>query len=228
MAGPDRVSPPAHTLRAIREAPAEVATLLLLRHADRGPMTPGEPGNELPLLPDGVVRARALGQAIGGRLGVLRSSPVPRCLQTAAAIAEGAGQAPGIVPDRLLGDPGVYVEDGVVAWEQWQSLGHERVVEHIVAGTRLPGLAEPLSASRRLLAHLLDAVDGAPGIHVFVTHDLLVTAAASHWLGSPLRRSEWPEFLDALALVVEGGQVSASYRRWSTRAAVTPDRSRGT
>lgn len=206
--------PPLHTLRAVLDAPPGSTTLLLVRHADRGPIPPGDPGNELPLLPEGVERARALGRAIGGRLGVLRSSPVPRCMQTAAAIAEGAKRSIGIEPDTHLGDPGVYVEQGGMAWAQWQTIGHERVVDHIVAGVRLPGLADPLPASRRLYEHLLAAA-GTPGIHVFVTHDLLVTAAAAHWLGVPLGRADWPEFLEAVALVVAGDGVRVRYRRWS-------------
>lgn len=209
---------PAHTLRAVLDAPPGVPTILLVRHADRGPIPPGEPGNDLPLVPEGVQRARALGRAIGGRLGVVQSSPVLRCVQTAAAITEGAGRALAIQPDTHLGDPGVYVEQGGMAWEQWQTMGHERVVEHIVAGVRLPGLADPLPASRRLYAHLLATVAGRAGVHVFVTHDLLVTAAAAHGLGVPLTPSDWPDFLEALVLVVAGDGVTAHYRRWSAPA----------
>lgn len=207
--------PPAHTLRAVLEAPPGSTTLLLVRHADRGPIPPGEPGNDLPLRPEGVERARALGRAIGGRLGVVQSSPVPRCVQTAAAISEGAGHALAIQHDTLLGDPGVYVEQGGMAWEQWRTIGHERVVEHIVAGIRLPGLADPLPASRRLYEHLVATAAGQVGVHLFVTHDILVTAAAAHWLGVPLGRADWPDFLEALVLVVADDEVTASYRRWS-------------
>lgn len=209
------VQPPAHTLRAILDAPPSASTLLLVRHADRGPIPPGDPGNDLPLLPEGVERARALGRAIGGRLGVVRSSPVPRCVQTATAIISGAGLALSVQPDTHLGDPGVYVEQGGMAWEQWQTIGHERVVEHIVAGVRLPGLADPLPASRRLYGHLVATAAGQAGVHVFVTHDLLVTAAAAHGLGVSLTRDDWPDFLEALVLVVAGDEVTASYRRWS-------------
>lgn len=218
--------PPAHTLRAVLEAPPGSSTLLLVRHADRGPIPPRDPGNDLPLLPEGVERARALGRAIGGRIGVVQSSPVPRCVQTAAAITGGAERSIAIQPDTHLGDPGVYVEQGGMAWEQWQTIGHERVVEHIVAGVRLPGLADPLPASRRLYEHLVATAAGQAGVHVFVTHDLLVTAAAAHWLGVPLGRADWPDFLEALVLVVAGDGVTASYRRWSgpawgsTRSAV--------
>lgn len=209
------IQPPTSTLRAVLEAPPGAATLLLIRHADRGPLPPGDPGNHLPLLPDGVQRARALGRAIGARLGVVRSSPLPRCLQTATAIAEGAARAVPIQPDPLLGDPGVYVEDAETAWEQWRTIGHERVVERIVAGVRLPGLADPVPASRRLCAHLVATVAGQAGVHAFVTHDLLVTAAAAHGLGLPLGRADWPDFLEALVLVVSGDAVTATYREWS-------------
>lgn len=210
--------PPAHTLRAVLDALPGSTTLLLVRHADRGPIPAGDPGNGLSLLPEGVQRARALGRAIGGRLGVVQSSPVPRCVQTATAITEGAERALAVQLDTHLGDPGVYVEPGGMAWEQWQTIGHERVVEHIVAGVRLRGLADPVPASRRLYEHLVATAGGQVGVHVFVTHDILVTAAAAHWLGVSLTRNDWPDFLEALVLVVAGDQVTASYRRWSGRA----------
>ncbi|MBK7760582.1 MAG: histidine phosphatase family protein [Deltaproteobacteria bacterium] len=210
--------PPAHTLQAVLDAPPGSTMLLLVRHADRGPIPPGDPGNDLPLLPEGVERARALGRVIGGRLGLLRSSPVPRCAQTAAAIAAGAAQSPAIVLDTHLGDPGVYVEQGGAGLGAWQAIGHERVVEHIIAGVRLPGLADPLPASRRLYEHLVTTAGGAPGVHVYVTHDLLVAAAAAHWLGVPLTRADWPVFLEALVLGVDDDGATASYRRWSRPA----------
>lgn len=207
--------PPTHTLRAVLDAPLGSTTLLLVRHADRGPIPPGDPGNDLPLLPEGVERALALGRAIGVRLGVVQSSPVPRCVETAAAITKGAECPVPIHPDTQLGDPGVYVEHGGIAWEQWQIIGHKRVVEQIIAGVRLPGLADPMPASRRLYEHLVATAAGRAGIHVFVTHDLLVTAAAAHWLGVRPTPTDWPDFLEAVVLGVSGDQVTASYRQWS-------------
>lgn len=199
-----------------RDSAQTLPLMLLLRHADRGPMPDGEPGNEVPLLPTGVERALAFGQRLGSDLISVHTSPVLRCVQTAEALVQGAGVTLPIIPDQHLGDPGVYVIDGEIAWEAWQAMGHERVVATIMEGAQLPGLADPILATRELLRWMRDMSGGRVGVHVFVTHDLLVTAAAAHCLGQLLAIDQWPDFLEGLALHDEGGRVSASYRGLSS------------
>jgi broad specificity phosphatase PhoE len=206
---------PSPTLQAIQETSVEQPLILLIRHSARGPIPPGEPGNDVLLLPEGKILAQQLGQQIGDRLRTLRASPVLRCMETAISIAEGAGRMAHIIEDKLLGDPGVYLIEGKAAWETWKRLGHEQVLAQIVAGIHLDGLADPIPASRRLMKHMFEQAGGEPGIHVFVTHDMLVTAAAAHTLQQPLGTADWPAYLEALVMVDQGNRVIASYRGWS-------------
>ncbi|MBM4366482.1 MAG: histidine phosphatase family protein [Deltaproteobacteria bacterium] len=214
MTGPFIIPEP--TLRAVREAPPGRATVLLIRHSARGPIPAGEPGNDVLLLPEGKELARDLGRLVRARLRTVHASPVRRCIETAESIVDGAEIEANIVEDRHLGHPGVYVEPGPAAWATWQGLGHERVMAHLVAGDRLAGLADPVPASRRLVGHVLATAAGAPGVHLFVTHDSLVTTAAAHCLGQPLGKADWPWYLEALVLLDGGGAArTASYRRWT-------------
>ena len=213
MTGPF-VIPPA-TLSALVNAPPERPTILLLRHSARGPIPPGQPGNDVLLLPEGKALARELGVTIGARLRTLHASPVPRCVETGECLAQGADFRAPVVEDRHLGHPGVYVVEGGGAWDTWQRLGHERVMAHLVAGDQLDGLTDPIPATQRLVEHMLSTAAGAPGIHVFVTHDSLVTTAAAHCLHRSLGKADWPWYLEALALVDAGTSVTATYRDWS-------------
>lgn len=206
---------PKATLALVAEAPADRPVALLVRHSVRGPLPPGQPGNEVPLLEEGRALARELGGTLGARLRSLRTSPVPRCVQTAQELAAGAGVAVPVVDDRMLGDPGAYVLDGAAAWAAWCRLGHEGVMDALVAGEQLEGLAPPFAASRRLVEHLLAQAGAAPGFHVFVTHDSLVTVAAAHCLRRTLPRVEWPGYLEALGLVTNGDGCTARYRAWT-------------
>lgn len=206
---------PASTARVLQEAPADRATVLLLRHGARGPLPADAPGNEVPLLPEGAALARALGAQIGPRLRTLHTSPVRRCMETAVALAAGAGGGVPIVEDRHLGDPGVYVTDGAAAWRTWTALGHAEVIARLIAGEWLDGLADPRSASRVLVRHLVDCAAGEPGIHVFVTHDSLAVTAAAHCLGVGIPPAEWPWYLEAFALADGDAGVTARYRGWS-------------
>ena len=203
---------PEPTMRAVRDAPADCATVLLIRHSARGPIPHGVPGNDVLLLPEGKALACELGRWIGRRLRTVHASPVRRCVETAESLVEGAEADVVIVADCHLGHPGVYVEDGAEAWNTWQSLGHERVMAHLVAGQRLPGLTDPVPASRRLVTHLLATAGGRPGVHAFVTHDSLVTTAAAHVLGVAFGKADWPQYLEALAIVDSGAIATATYR----------------
>lgn len=188
---------PPSVLRWLGSCPTEEPVALLLRHAARTPLPPDDVGYALPITEAGAELARELGRLLGRRLRSLRSSPLVRCIQTAEVLRGGAGEDMPIVSDRLLGDPGVYVIDERLAWTQWQTLGHEGVMRHLVSSSdALPGMARPDEAARILVGHMLTSAEGTPGVHVFVTHDSLVTATAARLLGRALGPEEWPLYLE--------------------------------
>jgi broad specificity phosphatase PhoE len=188
---------PASLLSNLDRTPVDLPVALLLRHSVRDELPPGEAGNEVPITDAGKDIAIKLGQKLGARLRSLHSSPLPRCTQTAEALRLGSGVDTCISESRLLGDPGVYVLDGKVAWSNWETLGHEEVMRHLVAGKdALPGMAQPDDAARLLLQSMLLLADGEPGVHVFVTHDVLVTATVARLQGVRHEPADWPLFLE--------------------------------
>ena len=191
----ERWTIPPSVLQHLDRAPADRALVLLLRHSVRDALPPGEAGNRLPITETGRRLAQGLGTRLRGRLCTLHASPLRRCVQTAEALAEGAQAELRVIPDRLLGDPGAFVNDGRRAGVNWETLGHEGVMDHLVSAREpLPGMARPDEAARFLVQHMLGAAAGRPGVHVFVTHDSLVTATAARLLGKPLSPGDWPWF----------------------------------
>ncbi len=204
---------PASTLAQLARVPADRAVALLLRHSVREKLPPDEVGYDLPITDVGRHLAQALGAHLCGRLHTLHASPLARCMQTAAALAAGAGAALNIIPDRLLGDPGIFVLDGQRAWSNWEALGHEGVMHHLVTqSAALPGMARPDEAARALVQHMLAAAAERPGLHVFVTHDSLVTATAARLLGQPLSVEDWPWYLEGAFFWADDLGVHTAYR----------------
>lgn len=204
---------PPSLLLALDEAPRDRPVALLLRHAERPPIPPGEVGNDLPLTPVGVRHARALGEWLGGRLVGLRASPLPRCTQTAAALSEGAGVDLPIPEDRLLGDPGGYILDGQRAWETFGRMSLLEIAAHLAAGRDdLPGFAAPRTAARGLIEHLFEHASERAGVHAFVTHDLLVAVTAAMLLDLTPTADDWPGYLEGALLWREGPQLHLRYR----------------
>lgn len=188
---------PPSVARHFDRAPRDRPVVVLLRHSVRDHLPPGEAGHALPITDVGRRLAQQLGKMLRGRLRTLRSSPLVRCVQTAEGLRQGAGVDCAVVTDRLLGDPGVFVIDGPRAWSNWERCGHESVMQHLVADAEaLPGMARPDEAARFLVHHMLTIAGEVPGIHIFVTHDSLVTATAARMMGRPLGTEDWPWYLE--------------------------------
>lgn len=204
---------PASMLSLLDRSPSDRAVVVLLRHSVRDHLPSGDTGYVVPITSMGRRLAIQLGGLLGDRLRTLHTSPLARCVQTAQALAEGAGADLAVVPNRLLGDPGVFVLDGRRAWENWEQLSHEGVMQHLVneAGA-LSGMARPDEAARFLVQSMLAAAASQPGVHVFVTHDLLITATAARLLGKPLGRNDWPWYLEGAFFWTAEDGIHSAYR----------------
>ena len=212
------MSPPASLLpdsmiHWLDEIPKDAPIALLLRHAEREPLPPGEVGDAVPITEEGERAAHALGRLLRRRMRSLRTSPVPRCVQTAEALVAGSGRTLTIQPDRLLGAPGVYVIDGDKAWSTWLELGQDAVVAHLETGEgQLPGLADPEPAAHLLVQHMLATGDGEPGIHVFVTHDIIIGATVARMTDRAQAPDHWPRFLEGALFWRDEERVALVYR----------------
>ena len=120
MSGPDGVS---RTLALLTPVPDGAAVALALRHAERAAIPPCGYGNDVPLTRQGIRSSRRLGAALSSRpAAVIRTSPLPRCVQTAESIIAGAGWDAVAVPDQRLGAPGPFVVASEVAGRSsWES-----------------------------------------------------------------------------------------------------------
>lgn len=211
MRDSDWIIPPT-TLAWLEAVPRERAVAMLIRHSVRADLAPNEVGYTLPITDDGHRLARQLGTKLRGRLRAVHASPLLRTVQTGERLAEGAGLADEVSPDRMLGDTGVFVVDDR-ADATWRSLGHEGVMRRLVEGREiLPGCADADAAARALAKHMLAASKGTPGIHAFVTHDSLITATCARLLGEPLTPADWPGYLEAAFFWEEGDGVHVRYR----------------
>ena len=179
----------------------------------RDDLPPGIAGYSLPITEAGIQLAQELGGLIGGRLRSLHTSPLLRCVQTADALNIGSDANLRIVHNRLLGDPGVFVVDGQRAQLNWDKLGHEGVMQHLVASDEaLPGMARPGPAARFLVHYMLTVAGDAAGLHLFVTHDSLVTATAARLLGQQLGTDAWPWYLEGAFFWREQDDLHIKYR----------------
>ena len=188
------------TLRLIQSVPEGSPVALLIRHSARDDIPDRATGIELPLNDLGIRLCRELGRELVGRVRSSRSSPVLRCVQTAKLLGQAAETDGEVILDKRLGAPGAYVLDEQVAWGNWLAHGNEGVIQHLLSGSgALPGMADPAEAANGLIEHLLECAGVEPGLHVFISHDSIVTPTVARAFGQDMPKSHWPEYLDACA-----------------------------
>ena len=83
-------------------------------------------------------------------------------------------------------------------------------------------MARPPEAARFLVHHMLSTMKSRPGIHVFVTHDSLVTATAAQVLGVRIEPDEWPWYLEGAFFWSKGDKLSGAYRQYENEGITTP------
>ena len=192
----------ARTLALLDRVPVGLPVALVLRHAEREEITPGTFGNDVSLTRHGQHSARRLGMGLSPRTaGVVKSSPLPRCMQTADAVIAAAGWKTDALPAQLLGDPGPFVVEPELAGRLFLDIGTEAVVRRQLADDRPPsGMRSTSAGTELLLRELAAALNGPDSASVFVTHDAVLAVLVGHLYGLPVDGFPWPGHLDALVL----------------------------
>lgn len=189
--------------------------LILLRHAERPDIPAGEVGNDVLLTSKGMAESYAFGKSWGQEIISLKTSPVPRCIQTALEIAKAINYDTALIEHcSNLGNPGYYISDSTKAWRHWQEKGHSGVNQFLLeAKEEWDGFHDLHRAAQQLRIRILDTLlTSEPGTHVWVTHDTILAAFTSRILDKPLTMDQWPEFLGYLIVELsDDRQLRFSY-----------------
>ena len=197
----------------LRSVPVGADVSLIVRHAEREAIPEGEFGQDVPLTPAGIESAEQLGAVLAGWRGeTVRCSPLPRCVQTAAALARRAGWSPKIVGNAILGEPGPFVT-GDEAGQYFLKHGILEIVRQQLHEDAPPPGMRPTAEGINLLLRLTASELGHDGcMRVFVTHDAILAVFMARLFG--LRHDEvpWPQYLDGLILWRSDGGLKCSWR----------------
>lgn len=188
------------------------SSVLILRHSIREAIPAGEVGNNISLTTEGRELAQILGASIATRLATITSSPIGRCTDTAEHILKGARRQMEVPTSRMLGDPGIFIADGQAAWTNFVGLGTTGVMMHLSRNRQsLPGMNDPLTAAYDLLDMMMEKC-GGPGLHVFVTHDVILAGAIGQLMKAVETEVDLPDFLEGAFFWNDGCKILGSYR----------------
>ena len=123
--------------------------------------------------------------------------------------------------DRVLGDPGVWIDDGAAVGGIFLKFGAQAVVERQVTGRAIPGMAPLRAGVTRFLELLLSEAGEAGTVDVYVSHDAVIAPLLAALLDRQDVTEIWPAYLEGALLstgadgldVIWRGDVHASHWR---------------
>lgn len=191
--------------------PGDLPVALLTRHSVRELGT-GIPSYDLPLTPEGVALAEAWGRSLPRPLHGLHSSPVGRCMDTALAMARGAGAEVDVRMAMTLVEPGCFVESIRDVGPLFLAMGPLAFANrHFQAP--LEGLLTPEAGSAKLIRHVREHQGPAGSLTIHVTHDTILAAFIYHLIGrAHIKEEDWPWMMEGAWLWFEGDDL-----RWIWR-----------
>lgn len=190
----------------------------------------GLAGYDLQLTPQG----RELAQAWGNYLikntdRVIQhciSSPIQRCVDTAALMIEGADAVSPefnthtieIIEQGLLVEPGSFVLDIQQAAPYFKKQGALGFINSFV-NNALPGMKHPITGVLdvlELIYHTHPKTQG--GLSLAVSHDTIIAAIVAVISGeNKIKKEDWPEMMEGLFVWFEGKDFNQSKLKWIWR-----------
>ena len=175
--------------------------LIIIRHAERPAIKDGTVGDELTLTEKGKADTLAYAENLESDVISIRTSPITRCIQTAQIMANHWGYpVDQIQTCNKLGDPGFFISDSELAWQNWLEKGAEAVNQYLLTGNeKWPGFVDFDMAIMEMLSLIHNTLmTSIPGTHIWVTHDTILATLASRLSSGPVSIEQWPRFLGRL------------------------------
>lgn len=110
-------------------------------------------------------------------IDLIISSPIKRCIQTAENITLGYQKKIPIIESKLLGDPGVYVNDDKLAMKTFEKYELTEIINMQLSGKILDGFEHVDIASNKLLSFIQQQTNNV----LYISHDVIITTFI-HWI----------------------------------------------
>lgn len=227
---------PKSMLKAIDLLPeAKVPVTLFTRHSIREMVSgQGLAGYDLQLTSQGRELAEAWGcyliENTDRSIQHCISSPIQRCVDTAALIIQGADSNTSaqnthhieIVEQGLLVEPGSFVLDIKQAGPYFRKQGALGFINSFV-NNALPGMKHPIPGVVDVLELIYNAhPQNQFGLSLAVSHDTILAAIIAVISGhKSISQEDWPKMMEGLFVWFEGDQFLESKLKWIWRGKVS-------
>lgn len=226
---------PQSMYQAIELLPDRITPVTLFtRHSVREMVAgQGLAGYDLQLTDEGRKLAQAWGRYLientGRVIEQCMSSPIQRCVDTAALMIQGADQVTQrpnthnieIVEQGLLVEPGSFVLDIQQAAPYFRKQGALGFINSFV-NNALPGMKHPITGVADVLELLYNAhPQNSGGLTLAVSHDTIIAAMLAVMRNqTQLDKTDWPEMMEGVFVWFEGDNFADSLLKWIWRGKI--------
>jgi broad specificity phosphatase PhoE len=188
---------------------------LFLRHAERPSFESDSWGHEVSITSQGEKEAQEMGKTLERGFDYdFWSSPIKRCIQTAAAICQGLCATMPIQESSLLGGPGFFIEDPKKTATLFATYPLPALINLYLKEKTLPGFFPFEQACKRVLFTLFQHKKNPS---IWVTHDICVTILACFLFNRESCQGFLPDFLEGILMRKERDGVSIVYKGHKTK-----------
>jgi len=179
--------------------------IVVLRHAHRYTEAKGAFGNEQPLSHQGKREAFYLGKQLSAiPWKELHTSPLIRCVQTSEQLLKGFDQSIPIIPTKVLGDPGVFINDPLIAGSHFLDRSWSEIAQDIIQQKPLQGIRSLQEGYQLFLNYVLN-LSQFPVL--MISHDIIICLLCSYLFNSHDPSKFIPNFLEGFCLSLDSSVI---------------------
>ncbi len=182
--------------------------IIVLRHAQKFVDT--EPSRyDCDITEEGIEQSNNLGTFLNKMpfvINTIKTSPVPRCIQTAKIIHKKLSYSNNLEESFLLGHPGVYINDEKLAGKIFEEYSVFDIVYQYISGHPFVGFRDLADGNRLLLQAMLSDLQLQKN-SLYVSHDVILASFIGSLLQLPMHQNCWIDYLQGFVVTLSGSNA---------------------
>jgi broad specificity phosphatase PhoE len=176
--------------------------LAIFRHAEKSTNMKSSDENSITLTQRGEESSREFGKEfinLYQNISFLKSSPIKRCIRTAELFIEGTSKNIKIFLSKNLGDPGVFIENEIVAAKHFKKNKCKNIIQCQINGINLEGIRDIRIGVKMLLEDILLDLKRNE-ITLYITHDVIMIPFICYLTDNLISLLNWINYLEGFYL----------------------------
>lgn len=191
--------------------------IFILRHAEKPLVNNLYTDIANALTEEGVKSSQNLGSELERfypKVGVVRSSPIARCLETANNMFSTYSDKILIVTDTVLGGDGAYVADNKLAAQHFlEEPSRTDIFIRMQCGEVFEGMRKVNTGTNLLLAKIVHDLENISAPSFYITHDCILALFVGAMVNQIIDEKSWFQYLDGVCIKKLDNKINLYWKK---------------